>query len=239
MVPGKLATRNSRRCLASHSRSAARDAGKSFQTSNAAPSTRALRATGQSMHPTATGRSATRIGRSEPRSPACSRVGSQQSHTDDDQRDADPPRARYPLLQEALGKDRDDDESDAADRESGADLDELQGARIDQCLQDEKRDSSADPQLLAIRRQRRALEEHLRDTLDDATQDDQRYPDRGRRHCRVALRDLLSWSVRLMNQTPANTNPMPSTLSVSTLSPRYSADRTKTRIRLRAVIGCE
>src|SRR5437870_388185 len=37
MVPGKLATRNSRRCLASHSRSAACDAGKSFQTSNAAP----------------------------------------------------------------------------------------------------------------------------------------------------------------------------------------------------------
>ena len=30
----------------------------------------------------------------------------------------------------------------------------------------------------------------------------------------------LSWSVRLMNQTPANTNPMPSTLSASTLSPR-------------------
>src|SRR5256885_10743898 len=190
------------------------------RTARASSTTSALRAAGQSMHPTATGRSATRIGRSEPRSPACSRVGSQQSDADDDQHDADPPRTRYPLLQEALGKDRDDDESDAADRESGADLDELQSARIDQCLQAEQRDSSADPQLLAVRRQRRALEKHLRDALDDAAQDDQQYPDRGRGHCRIALRARLSWSVRLMNQTPANTNPMPSTLSVSTLSPR-------------------
>src|SRR2546429_2838014 len=184
------------------------------------------------MHPTATGRSATRIGRSEPRSPARSRVGSQQSHADDDQHDADPPRARYPLLQEALGKDRDDDESDAADRESGANLDELQSARIDQCLKDEKRDSSADPQLLAIRRQRRALEEHLRDALDDAAQDDQQYPDRGRRHRRIAPLALLSWAGRVVKPTPADTNPMASTFSGPPPSPRYSAGRSQHRSRL-------
>src|SRR6266478_263081 len=205
----------------------------------ASSTTSALRAAGRSTHPTAPGRSATRIGRSEPRTPARSRLGGQQGHAGDDQHDADPPRTRYPLLQEALGKDRDDDKSDAADRKSGAHLDELQSARIDQCLKYEQRDSRADPQLLAIRRQGRLLEEHLRNALDDAAQDDQQYPDRDRGHCPIAPLALLSWSVRLMNQTPANTKPMPSTLSASTLSPRYSADRTRTRIRLRAVIGCE
>src|SRR5256712_896528 len=151
---------------------------------------------------------------------ARSRLRRQQGHADDDQPDADPPRARQRLSQESMGEDRDDDEGDAADRKGGADLDKLKGARVDQGLQDEQRHSRADPPPPGVRRQRRLLEEHLRDAFDDAAQQDEQHPGRGGRHCRIALLAPLWCSVRLMNQTPANTKAMTSTFSASTLSSR-------------------
>ena len=66
----------------------------------------------------------------------------------------------------------------------------------------------------------KSLVSGLRDAFDGAAQQDEQHPGRGRRHCRIALIAPLWCSVRLMNQTPANTKAMPSTFSASTLSSR-------------------
>ena len=132
------------------------------------------------------------------------------------------------LVQQPLRQDGHRNEAQAADRIGGTDIEELQGIGVDDRLENEQSKARAGPPAFAELDEGRLFQKNLGESLRSPYNDDQKDAEGRPGHAVFSLPGRLTRSVRLMNQTPASTKPIPVICKGSMVSFRKTAEQRQT-----------
>src|SRR5262249_48914315 len=90
-----------------------------------------------------------------------------------------------------------------------ADIKEQQRFGIDHRFDQQDHNARRNPKIPADSSQNRFFQKDLTDTFKQRADDHEQHTDSGLAHHASRSLDCVTWSVRLMNQTPASTNKIP------------------------------